>query len=56
MSFFKLAHEIYYYLSNGVFSKGLENKDTLKIKRVLKNAIYHIIMNLTTWQIKVYKI
>ena len=33
---FKLAHDIYYYLSNGVYSKRVENKDILKIKRVLK--------------------
>ena len=30
MSFFKLARDIYYYLSNGVYSKGLENKDIWK--------------------------
>ena len=41
MSFFKLSHDIYYYLSNGVYSKGLENKDILKIKRVLKNEQSH---------------
>ena len=52
MSFFKLAHDIYYYLSNGVYSKVLENKDILKIKMVLKIR-YHILTNLV---IKVVKI
>ena len=52
MSFFKLAHDIYYYLSNGVYSKVLENKDILKIKIVLKIR-YHILTNLI---IKVVKI
>ena len=41
MSFFKLAHDIYYYLSNEVHLKGLENKYILKIKRVFKNAQSH---------------
>ena len=43
MSFFKLAHNIIYTIiyEMGGYSKGLENKDKLKIKRVLKNAQSH---------------